>query len=63
MNTYTIEYYAATYKGKRTVKAEDPEEAIAKVRAYVRKQMTLPMYSDGYKVLGESIEEENESYE
>lgn len=50
--TFTVEYYAATYKGTETVNADDEEQAIAIVRARVRKRMTLPMYSDGYKVIG-----------
>lgn len=49
--TYTVKYYAGTYEGTRTVEAEDGNEAIAKVKAWVRKQMTLPMYSDGYKIV------------
>jgi hypothetical protein len=51
MYQYTIQYYAGTYKGTHTVWADNEEEAIAKVRAWVRKEMTLPMYSDGYKVV------------
>lgn len=48
---YTVRYYAGTYEGERTVRAEDSEQAIAKVRAWVRKQMALPMYADSYKVV------------
>jgi hypothetical protein len=33
------------------VNANDEEEAIAKVRAKVRKDMTLPMYYESYKVV------------
>jgi hypothetical protein len=51
MNTYTIKYQAATYSGTRTVKAEDGEEAINKVKAWVRREMTLPMYTDSYKII------------
>lgn len=53
MPLFKVKYYAATYNGIKTVHAEDEEEAIAKVRAWVQKQMTLPMYSDGYKVIEE----------
>jgi len=48
--TYTIEYYAGPYKGQRTVEAEDSEIAIAKVKAWVRHTMTLPMYAEGYRL-------------
>lgn len=51
--TYTVKYQAGTYSGTRTVTAEDGEEAIAKVRAWVRREMTLPMYSDSYKIISE----------
>ena len=59
MATYKVKYYAGTYSGTRTVNADDEEHAIAKVRAMIRKDMTLPMYSDGYKVI-DSDEEESE---
>jgi len=59
MNTYTVRYQAATYSGTRTVKAEDEEDAICKVRAQIRKQMTLPMYSDSYSVVSsDTIDDE-----
>lgn len=51
MNTYKVKYHAGTYSGVREVQAEDEEQAIAKVRAWVRKSMTLSMYSDGYKII------------
>lgn len=51
MNIYTVKYQAATYSGRRTVRAEDEEEAISKVKAQIRREMTLPMYSDSYKVI------------
>lgn len=59
---YTVKYYAGTYSGKRTVDANDPEEAIAKVRSMIRSAMTLPMYSDGYKIVddGNGNDEEEE---
>lgn len=53
---YCVKYYAGTYKGVRKVNADDEEDAIAQVRSWVRKQMTLPMYSDGYKIV-DTIEE------
>lgn len=49
--TYKVKYCAGTYSGIRTVHAEDPEEAISKVRAWVRKEMSLSMYSDSYKIV------------
>jgi len=51
--TYTIEYYAGPYEGRRTVEADGPEAAIAQVRAWVRRNMTLPMYADGYRVISD----------
>lgn len=58
--TYTVKYHAGTYSGTRTVNAEDEEEAIAKVRARIRKEMTLPMYSDSYKIIDSNEEEDEE---
>ena len=49
--TFKVKYYAGTYNGTREVQAEDEEQAIAMVRARIRKEMTLPMYSDGYKIV------------
>lgn len=51
MKTYKVKYQASTYSGVREVLASDEESAIAKVRSMIRKQMTLPMYSDSYKIL------------
>lgn len=62
MNRYEVEYHAATYSGTRTVVADDSDAAIAMVRHWVRREMTLPMYSDSYKVISsECIDEENEN--
>lgn len=49
--TYTIAYYAGPYEGRRTVEADDVEQAIAIVRAWVRRRMSMPMYADGYRVV------------
>ena len=54
---FTVKYQAGTYSGTRTVSAEDEEEAIAKVRRMVRREMTLPMYSDSYKVISQEEED------
>lgn len=51
MEIFIVKYQAGTYSGQRQVRAEDGEEAIAKVKAMIRKEMTLPMYSDSYKIL------------
>lgn len=51
MNRYTVRYQAADYSGERTVWADDEEQAIAKVRAKIRREMSLPMYSDSYRVV------------
>lgn len=50
--TFRIRYHAGTYSGTREVQADDAEQAIAKVRASVRREMTLPIYSDSYHVEG-----------
>ena len=54
----TVRYQAGTYSGTRTVHIEEHEcneNAIAKVRAQIRREMTLPMYSESYRVV--SMEE------
>lgn len=43
--------------GKRIVYADDEEGAIAKERIEIRQSMTLPMYSDGYKIVSEEKED------
>ena len=50
MNEYTVKYTAGPYSGTRKVHAEDGQEAINKVRDWVRREMTLPMYSDNYRL-------------
>lgn len=49
---YTVRYVAGPYSGTRDVYAESEEQAIAMVRAKIRREMTLPMYSDSYRVVG-----------
>lgn len=49
MATFTVHYYAATYHGRRVVNADDAEDAVRKVRRFVRQNMSLPMYADGYR--------------
>lgn len=56
---YTVKYHAGTYFGHKTVNASDEDEAVAKVRAWVRRQMISPMYSESYRVV-ESIEDEED---
>jgi len=58
MTTYTVKYQAGTYSGTRQVQADDEEQAIAIVRARIRKEMTLPMYSDSYKIVEREDEED-----
>lgn len=48
---FTVKYQAGSYSGTRRVSADDEDEAIAKVRSWVRKEMTLPMYSDSYRIV------------
>lgn len=47
---YTIRYQAGPYSGTRTVLADNEDHAIAKVRAEVRRSMSLPMYSESYRI-------------
>jgi len=51
MELFKVKYYAGTYNGTIDVLADDEESAIAKVRALVRREMTLAMYADGYKIV------------
>lgn len=63
MTKYIVQYYAGTYNGNKTVYAEDQEDAISQVRTWVRKNCTLSMYSDGYKVINSEDEEEKGRYD
>lgn len=51
MQQFTVQYHAATYSGTKTVWADDEEHAIAKVKAWVHKEMSLSMYSESYKII------------
>lgn len=51
VSSFTVEFYAGPYAGRETVEANDETDAVAIIRARVRKRMTLPMYADGYKVV------------
>jgi len=51
MHQFTVKYHAGTYSGTRTVWADDEEHAIAIVKAWVHKQMAIPMYSESYKTV------------
>lgn len=51
MNRYEIKYQAGPYEGTRFVFADDEDEAISKVKLQIRRQMTLSMYYDSYKVV------------
>lgn len=48
---FTVRYVAGSYSGTRTVAADDEETALAMVRARIRGEMTLPMYSESYRVV------------
>lgn len=56
---YTVKYHAGTYSGTRTVSADDEEHAIARVRAMIRKDMSLPMYSDSYRIVDSDDEDDS----
>jgi hypothetical protein len=49
--TFDVRYQFATYSGTRTVHARDDDEAIAKVRAWVRSQSSLTLAYESYKVI------------
>ncbi len=51
MTHYIVRYQAGPYEGVEHVYAEDADHAIAIAKARVRKRMTLPMYSESYKVV------------
>lgn len=51
---FTVRYQAGPYSGTRSVNAEDDEQAIAIVRKRVRREMSLPMYSESYRVVANS---------
>jgi hypothetical protein len=48
---FKVKYHAGPYSGTREVYAEDEDQAIAKVRALIRREMTMPMYSDSYRIV------------
>lgn len=47
---FTVKYQAGTYSGERTVSADEEDQAIAIVKAWVHRQMTLPMYYESYTI-------------
>jgi len=53
---FTVRYQAGPYSGERTVDADEDEHAIAKVRHAIRKEMSLPMYSESYRVISSENE-------
>jgi hypothetical protein len=60
---FIVKYQTGTYSGKREVHADSEEEAINKVRRYVHANMTLPMYSESYKIVSSFYDEEEETEE
>ena len=55
---FKVRYRAGTYSGTRTVWAPDEGAAIEKVKRAVRKEMTLPMYSDSYRIVDGSDDDD-----
>lgn len=51
MPKFTVKYHAGTYSGTRSVSADDEEHAIAQVKAWVHRTMSLPMYSESYRII------------
>lgn len=49
--TYRISWYSGEYSGTRTVNAEDADEAIRKVKAWVSAQRFMGLRSEGYRVV------------
>lgn len=47
----TVKYVAGSYVGERTVEAVDGTDAKCQVRAWVHRNITLAMYSEGYRVV------------
>lgn len=58
MPTYEVDYCAGSYEGTRTINAEDREHAIAKAKAWVRQQTTMPIYAESY-----TVREQDDGYE
>jgi len=55
---YMVHYLAGPYEGNIDVYADDEDAAISGARAKIRRQMSLPMYSDVYRVVGAHLEDE-----
>lgn len=47
----TVRYVFATYSGTRTVVANDDDDAIAQVRASVRRSSSLTLAYESYRVV------------
>lgn len=47
---YKVRYHAGPYSGTREVNADDEDHAIEIVRAMIRREMTLPMYYESYRI-------------
>jgi hypothetical protein len=45
---FRVHYVAGPYSGHCDVDADDAAQAVAIVRAKIRREMTLPMYADSY---------------
>jgi hypothetical protein len=56
---FTVKYQAGTYSGTRTVTADDEEHVISIVKSRIRREMTLPMYSDSYRVIDQEESDEH----
>ncbi len=50
MEKFTVKYQAGSYEGEITVYADDSKKAISRVKSWIRKQMTLPMYYESYLI-------------
>ncbi len=48
---FTVRYEVGPYNGAMIVNAVDSEDAIAIVRTQIRKDVTITMYSESYRVV------------
>jgi hypothetical protein len=63
VTNYIVKYVAGTYSGERFVVADHEFDALRQVRAWVRKEMTIPMYADSYRVREAEAQDDDEPQE
>lgn len=60
---YTIRYQYGTYSGERRVRAYDADKAITRVRAEVRRESSLAMAYESYRVVASDYEYDDDDEE